>query len=170
MKLSVKSAILLIIFASALLWVADSCSHNNNNNTCNTTTLPLTVGIKFKLKDTAGHDILPYNASTPTSVPDSITLQDSKTGMFYPLSLGQDLTGSLIYSPQYMRPVNIIDSLIFYYYTSIPDTLVVYTGLVKSWRGDECDSVLDAGITKVTLRNQVLVQTTKNDAVFTLTK
>ena len=166
MFLSVK------IFSFAILGVffmnvAGPC--NCKKNVCNNSRHTETRYITFRLKDRiTGNDILTNGTGLP--VPDSIKLKNINTGYFYQLYFGLGSNGNLIYSQQYHRPANIIDSLVFFFGNSVPDTLVVYTGLIDGWRGDECPTIKDPGITKVTLRNQVLIQTTNDDAIFTLLK
>jgi len=151
------------IFSVFFLSVAGTC--NCKKKVCNNTGYSKTGIISFRLKDRiTGNDIL------TNGVPDSIKLKDISTGYFYHLSLGQLPNGNQIFSTEFQRPANITDSLVFFFGYSLPDTLVVYTGLIDGWRGDECPTVKDPGITKVTLRNQVLVQTTNDDAIFTLLK
>jgi hypothetical protein len=77
---------------------------------------------------------------------------------------------SEIYSLHYKRPANIVDSLIFKFGNSPLDTLIIYTGMIDGWRGDECGSVREPGIVKIVLRNQVLIETTTDQAFFTLKK
>ena len=157
----------IAILAVFFLRVAGPC--NCKRNVCDNSRHSETRYIIFKLKDRiTGNDILTNGIGLP--VPDSIKLKNINTGYFYQLYLGQGSNGNLIYSQQYQRPANITDSLVFFFGNSVPDTLVVYTGLVDGWRGEECPTVKDPGITKVTLRNQVLVQTTNDDAMFTLLK
>ena len=130
-----------------------------------------TNGIHFYLKDrVTGNDI--YAAPTTFfPAPDSVKLIDLRTNQPYALNvgLGPNQT-SVLFSNQYRRIPNITDTLIFKFGNAIPDTLIVFTGIVKGWRGEECPYINDAGITKVTLRNQVLVETEYDDAVFTLLK
>jgi hypothetical protein len=130
-----------------------------------------TSGIVFRLKDKiTGNDIL-TNTGTVAPVPDSIKLKNIKTSVFYQLFAGLDGNNTVqIYSTQYKRPAGVVDSLVFYFGNSVPDTVVVYTGLIDGWRGDECPTIKDAGIIKITLRNQILLQTTNDNAVFTLQK
>ncbi|HEV8271749.1 MAG TPA: hypothetical protein VGQ04_10630 [Chitinophagaceae bacterium] len=113
-----------------------------------------------------GNDILTFNGSTQ-SVPDSIKLWDIRTGYSYPLFIGLGVNESEVYSLQYKRPANIIDTLEFKFGNKF-DTLFVHTGIVDGWRGDECGSVKEPGIIKVVLRNQVLIETTYDIAIFTL--
>lgn len=130
-----------------------------------------TRNIQFHLKDKiTGKDILTNNG-TVTPAPDSIKLKNIKTGLFYQLSTAQGGNNTVqLYSQQYNRPAGIIDSLEFFFGNSVPDTLIVHTGIIEGWRGDECPSGKDAGINKVTLRGQVLLQTTNDNAVFTIQK
>ena len=130
-----------------------------------------TNGIYFSLKNgVTGNDVYPPPAS-PMLAPDSVKLIDLKTNYSYELKigLGPDQTSTL-YSNQYRRTAGITDTLIFKFGNATPDTLVVFTGIVKGWRGDECPYVNDAGITKVMLRNQVLVETVYSEATFTIFK
>jgi hypothetical protein len=129
-----------------------------------------TPGIYFKLKDNiTGNDIL-APGTDPRPVPDSIKLRDIRTGFSYSLLVGLGVNESIIYSQLYRRPTGIIDTLEFRFGNSLPDTLIVYTGIVDGWRGDECPLVKDAGITKVVLRSQVLIETSNDQAMFTLKK
>ena len=129
-----------------------------------------TPGIFFKLKDKiTGNDILTAGAG-PMLVPDSIKLKDLRTGYSYSLYTGLLVNESNVYSQQYNRPANVIDTLVFLFGNAMPDTLIIYTGIVQGWRGDECPSVNDAGITKVILRGQVLLETTSDSEFFTLRK
>jgi hypothetical protein len=130
-----------------------------------------TRDIQFNLKDKiTGKDILTNNG-TVTPAPDSIKLKNIKTGLFYQLSTAQGGNNTVqLYSQQYNRPAGVIDSLVLFFGNSVPDTLVVHTGIIEGWRGDECPSGKDAGINKVTLRGQVLLQTTNDIAVITLEK
>jgi hypothetical protein len=156
------------IFAVFFLRVAGPC--NCKKDVCSNSPYGVVRYIFFKLKDrVTGNDILINNGNF-TAVPDSIKLKDIKTGFFYQLYTAPGPNGLQVYTQQYSRPAGIIDSLVFFFGNSVPDTLVVHTGLIDGWRGDECPTVKDAGITKVTLRNQVLVQTTSDDAIITLQK
>jgi hypothetical protein len=129
-----------------------------------------TPGIYFKLKDRiTGNDILTAGTA-PLPVPDSIKLKDLSTGYSYPLHIGLGVNESNVYTLQYRQPANIVDSLIFLFGNATPDTLIIYTGIVKGWRGDECPFVNDAGITKVMLRGQVLLETMYDSEFFTLKK
>lgn len=130
-----------------------------------------TRNIQFLLKDKiTGKDILTY-AGSIAPVPDSIKLKNIKIGFFYQLLTAEGGNNSVhIYSTQYNRPVDVVDSLVFYFGNAVPDTLLVHTGIIEGWRGDECPSGKDAGINKVTLRGQVLVQTNFDDALIVLQK
>ena len=130
-----------------------------------------TRNIQFNLKDKiTGKEILTNNG-TVTPAPDSIKLKNIKTGLFYQLFTAQGGNNTVqLYSQQYNRPAGVIDSLVFFFGNSVPDTLVVHTGIIEGWRGDECPTGKDAGINKVTLRGQVLLQTTFDNAVITLEK
>lgn len=130
-----------------------------------------TRDIQFRLVDKiTGKDILTNNGAI-TPAPDSIKLKNIKTGFFYQLSTTKGGNNTVqLYSLQYNRPAGVIDSLVFYFGNSVPDTLVVHTGIVEGWRGDECPSGKDAGINKVTLRGQVLVETSYDLPVITLLK
>jgi hypothetical protein len=108
-----------------------------------------TNGIHFKLKNSVtGNDILTAGTS-PLPAPDSIKLKDLLTGISYPLYIGLGVNESLIYSQQYQKMANIIDTLEFRFGSSIPDTLIVYTGMIDGWRGDECPTIREPGIIKV---------------------
>jgi hypothetical protein len=158
----------ICILATAVLLNVSPCTCRKN--ACSKNPRTLTPGINFKLKDRAtGNDILPAT-TVIQPVPDSIRLKDARTGVFYALFYGQSMNEVGIYSQQYARPVNVTDSLVFYFGNAVPDTLIVYTGSVDGWRGDECGTVKDAGITKVVLRGQVLVESTDDISVFTLRK
>lgn len=158
----------ICILGSAVLLSVSLC--NCRKYACNSRPETLTRVINFKLKDkVTGNDILSFGG-TVLPVPDSIKLKDIRTGVFYPLFVGQGADDVIIYSPQYTRPADVVDSLVFFYGNTLPDTLVVYIGLVDGWRGDECPYIKDAGINKVILRNQVLIETTHDGAVFSLSK
>ena len=129
----------------------------------------VTPGISFRLKDSTGMDIFTTNG-TVRPVPDSVKLKDLRTGIFYPLFMGQEPGGALIYSILYARPANIVDSLVFSFGSSRPDTLIINTAMVDSWRGDECPAVKSPGISKVVLRSQVLLETNDDNAIFTIRK
>ena len=129
-----------------------------------------TNGIYFRLKDSVtGSDIISLNSGSQPVV-DTIKLIDLRTGFSYPLEVGKSINESIVFSLHYRRPANIIDSLIFKFGNSPLDTLIIYTGNIDGWRGDECGSVKEPGIIKVVLRNQVLIETTTDQAVFTLKK
>jgi hypothetical protein len=131
-----------------------------------------TSGIVFRLKDKiTGNDIL-TNTGTVAPVPDSIKLKNIRTGLFYQLITSKGPNGVYVYSNQYKRPAGVTDSLVFLFGNAVPDTLVIYTGLIDGWRGDECPTVKDAGIIKVTLSNQILYQATTpfDNAEFILQK
>ncbi|HET6993390.1 MAG TPA: hypothetical protein VFI06_00345 [Chitinophagaceae bacterium] len=168
MILSIKPVFLFLVVSAVILRVAGPC--NCGKNVCDSDYRGVTPGINFKLKNqNTGADILMYTGSLQPA-PDSIKLKNAATGQFYSLFISLGVNESLVRSNEYIRPPNTVDSLIFYFGSSIPDTLVVRNGLVDSWRGDECPTVKDADITKVTLRNQVLFDSTAGDAVFTLRK
>lgn len=118
-----------------------------------------TSEIQFYLKsDATGNDILTW-VGQPTAVPDSITLRDIETNQLFSLFIGLgSYQQSLVYSKDYRRPANIVDSLEFKFGNAPLDTIVVHTGIIDGWRGDECPTVKEPGITKVTLRNQVLIE------------
>lgn len=156
----------MVLAGAFLLRVAGPC--NCGMGPCNSTPRTWTPGIYFHLKDNAGNDILHFPGTGTVPAPDSIKLKNAATGVFYNLLVSQSATENSIYSLLYNRPANVVDSLIFYFGNSRPDTLLVYTGLVDGWRGDECPMIKDAGITKVMLRGQVLVETTYDYPVFTL--
>jgi hypothetical protein len=167
MIFSFKPAAVYLLFSVVLLNVSPC---NCNKNKCNASARGVTSGIYFKLKDKiTGNDILSFSGATGP-VPDSIKLKDARLGVFYPLLISQGIGEVVIYSSQYSRPENVTDSLVFFYGNALPDTLLVYTGLVNGWRGDECPTVKEPGIIKVILRGQVLVETTEDDAIFTLRK
>jgi hypothetical protein len=168
MILSVKPVFLFLVISAVLLRVAGPC--NCNKNVCDNNYRGVTPGIDFRLiSQSTGNDILNFTGGIHP-VPDSIKLKNKATGQFYSLFVSSGVNGSSVRSNEYMRPPNTVDSLIFYFGNSVPDTLVVRTGLVDSWRGDECPTIKDADITKVTLRNQVLVDSTAWEATFTLRK
>lgn len=165
MKNSPALTVIKVLVASCL--VAVSCSRLKND--CDSNPRQATTLILFKLKNkNTGNDILPYNGTNLT-VPDSIKLKDSRTGNIIPLYIANGAGEAILYGP-YTRPGNIVDSLIFYFGTMVPDTLIVHTGLVDGWRGDECPYIKEPGITEVSLRNQVLLQATKDDESFILIK
>jgi hypothetical protein len=159
------------LLASVVLIVMTAGLCNCSRKGCRKSPDLETNNIVFRLKDKiTGNDILTNNG-TITPVPDSIKLKNIKTSAFYQLFAGLDGNNTVqIYSTQYKRPAGVVDSLVFYFGNSVPDTVVVYTGLIDGWRGDECPTIKDAGIAKITLRNQVLLQTTNDNAVFTLQK
>ena len=96
-----------------------------------------TTGINFRLKDSlTGNDILTLTTGSQP-VPDTIKLIDLRTGYSYPLYFARRINELLVFSQHYQRPANIIDSLIFKFGNSIPDTLIIYTGMIDGWRGDE---------------------------------
>jgi hypothetical protein len=130
-----------------------------------------TRDIQFHLKDKiTGKDLLTNNG-TVTPAPDSVKLKNIKTGFLYQLFTAQGANNTVqLYSKQYNRPAGIIDSLVFFFGNFVPDTLIVHTGIIQGWRGDECPSGKDAGINKVTLRGQVLVETTYDLPVIILQK
>jgi len=169
MIFSVKRVFVYAGFLILLLGAVGSCISKKSD--CMNNPRISTSGIYFHLKDkTTGNDIITAGTA-PSAVPDSIKLKNLVTGQNYPLMLG--LSGpseTILYSQQYLRPANVEDSLVFYFGNAIPDTLVVQTGLVDGWRGDECPTVREPGITKVTLRGQVLLQTTSFDEFFTIKK
>jgi hypothetical protein len=167
MIFSFKPAAVYLLFSGILLNVSPcNCSRNK----CDASARGVTNRINFRLKDKiTGNDILSFGGSV-VPVPDSIKLKDIRTGSLYPLFIIQGPGEVIIYSPQYYRPANVIDSLAFFYGSATPDTLLVYTGLINGWRGDECPTVKEPGITKVVLRNQVLLETTEDDGIFTLRK
>jgi hypothetical protein len=145
----------VFILAITLINVAGPC--NCGNNDCNLIPNPLTPGIQFTLKDKiTGQDIL---SPSNMGIPDSIKLFDVRTQTYLQLIYFNGFTQTGMYSPYYKRPANVIDTLVFKFGTSAPDSLIVHTGLVQSWRGDECPMVEDAGIRKVYLRNQLIVDT-----------
>lgn len=167
MIVSFNSTAVCILSAAVLLNVSPC---NCRKSECDSSSHGVTRGINFKLKDKInGNDILSYNGAI-YPVPDSIKLKNINTGVFYFLFVVGVAGDALIYSQQYARPANVTDSLLFFYGNSLPDTLIISTGLVDGWRGDECPAVKDPGIIRVTLRNQVLVETTNDDAVFILRK
>lgn len=147
-------------------------SHCNfsGKKVCNSEPLGQTGGIYFYLKDrTTGQDLLSYGASI-LPAPDSIRLKNLSTGQPCPLLVTKGTNGTIVFSQAYNRPAGITDSLEFRFGQSIPDTLVVTTGYIKGWRGDECPWVKDAGIVKVVLRNTVLLETTDDNSLFTILK
>jgi hypothetical protein len=151
-------------------WLLFSACSSTGKNACNDEPRTLTSGIYFYLKDRAtGNDILNYGASI-LPAPDSIRLKNAGTGQPYPLYVTKSNNGSVVFSQFYNRPAGVVDSLEFRFGSAVPDTLIIYTGLINGWRGDECPTVKDAGITKVILRNVVLVETTNDDSFFTITK
>ena len=130
-----------------------------------------TRDIQFHLKDKITRKDILVNNGTVTPAPDSIKLKNIKSGLFYQLSTAQGGNNTVqLYSQQYNRPAGVIDSLVFFFGNSVPDTLVVHIGIIEGWRGDQCPPGKDAGINKVTLRGQVLVETTYDIAVITLEK
>lgn len=136
---------------------------------CNKKPRTTTSLISFYIKNRlTGTDY--YTSGTGTFiVPDSVKLFNSKTGSFYQLS-SFALKNNLVFTGNYVQNSGVTDSLIFFFGTSVPDTLLVETGLVNGWRGDECATVKDAGIVKVSLRNQVLLQTNDDNGIFSLSK
>lgn len=155
-----------VIFSCVLI----SACGPSAKNACNNEPRTLTTGIYFYLKDrVTGNDILNYGSSL-LPAPDSIRLKNSATGQGYPLYVTRGSNGSVVFSQFYNRPAGVVDSLEFRFGSSAPDTLIIYTGLINGWRGDECPTVKDAGITKVVLRNVVLIETTNDDSFFTITK
>lgn len=156
----------LLVFI--LLSVVPPCTCRKN--LCNLQPQTETRGIYFTLKDkNTGQDKLSY-AGSAQPVPDSIRLRDLRSGLYYALYIGQQVNEAIIYSIQYKRPAGVVDSLIFIFGNAAPDTLVVFTGTVKGWRGDECPFAQDAGIVKVLLHGQVLLDTQYDDAVIPLRK
>lgn len=152
-------------FYIALMVLYGSCVRRD----CNYTPRTETTAIRFKLKDkTTGVNII-IKSINNNAAPDSIQLKNIKTGQMYSLKIDLWQNESTFYS-QYIRPANISDSLEFKFGSSIPDTLVVHTGIVDGWRGDECGSVDDAGIVKVTLRGQTLPISNADDIFFTIIK
>ncbi len=136
-------------------------------NVCSKNPRTETHGISFYLKDkNTGNDIF----TSVQAVPDSIKLRNIKTREFYPLFVRLTVPGTFIYSNSYNRPANIIDSLEFKFGNSQLDTLVITTGIIQGWRGDECPPVEDASIIRVHLRNQLLAESYDDIAVFTLRK
>lgn len=163
--MSLRSA--SIVVCIIITFIQYSCSRRE----CRQDPQSETNGIQLRLKNNAtGNDIYP-GPTTTLPAPDSVRLIDLNTNYSYELGigLGPDQT-SVLYTNEYRRPAGITDTLVFKFGSAMPDTLVVYTGIVKGWRGDECPYVNDAGIIKVTLRNQVLVETQYDDARFTLLK
>jgi hypothetical protein len=143
---------------------------NCRKEECNTIPRKQTIGINFRLKDgITGNDIITYAGSIQPA-PDSIRLKDIVSGQSYPLFISKGVNETIIYSAHYVRPANMIDTLEFKFGNFPLDTLIVYTGFVKGWRGDECPTVNDAGIRKITLRGQVLLETDEDNALFTILK
>jgi hypothetical protein len=168
MILSIKTAFIFLGFSLVLLRVAGPCTCNKSD--CLNNPRNETVYVSFFLKDkTTGKDIISADSGYRT-VPDSIQLKNLVTGQSSPLVLGLDATSETVILGHYQRPANVEDSLVFYFGNSIPDTLVVQTGLVDGWRGDECPTVREPGVTKVTLRGQVLLVTTSSTEYFTIRK
>lgn len=166
MNFTLQSAVICMLALTVLLNVSP-CTCNKNS--CSPAR-GVTNGIRFKLKDkVTGNDILSFSGSV-LPVPDSIKLKDLRTGIFYSLFMSKEVNEVIVYSQEYQKPANMIDSAAFYFGNAIPDTLLIYIGLVDGWRGDECPTIKDPGITRVVLRNQVLVETTNDDAVFALRK
>ena len=161
------NAVAICIIASVIVLNVSPCTCSKTN-TC-FGAAGVTPGITFKLTDSTGRDILTF-AGSVTPVPDSIKLKEARTGYSFPLFISQGTNGTLIYSQQYTRPANVTDSLIFTFGNARPDTLIVTTALVDTWRGDECPRVQSPGIKRVMLRNQVLLETTDDQAVFTIKK
>lgn len=129
-----------------------------------------TSGIYFNLKDSiTGNDIISLSSGS-LPVPDTIKLIDFRTGFSYPLYAAASVNETVVFSQHYQRPASIIDTLVFKFGNAIPDTLIVYTGVIDGWRGDECPSVKEPGITKVVLRGRVLIETSNDQATFTLKK
>lgn len=168
-----KRATTIFSFAAVItLVVLVTCGFSCVRRDCGKRySLKETRDIQFHLKNKiTGGEIFIYTGPA-MAAPDSIKLKNLKTGTFYQLSTGSGGNNIVqLYSQQYNRPAGIVDSLVFYFGNAIPDTLVVYTGIVEGWRGDECPSGKDAGINKVTLRGQVLVETTYDGPVITLQK
>ena len=150
------------------------CVSGCNKWDCNKKPNKNTQDINFILKDkNTGANLLPVPASA-SPAPDSIKLKNKHTGMFYTLFVSytddMGIKNAVVYSRDYNRPAGVADSLIFFFGNSIPDTMRVEVGLIDGWRGDECPSVKDAGIRKVTLRNQVLIDTDDDYVLIPLRK
>ena len=129
----------------------------------------VTNGIRFRIKDSFGRDIISANTGI-NPAPDSIKLNDAASGFNYSLLQTYQNGGTVVFSQLYHRAANAVDSLIFRFGSSRPDTLLIYTGMVETWGGVNCPNVQTPGITKVILRSQVILQATSDTALFTLIK
>lgn len=165
-----KGLSLCVTAALVCLGIFFSQCNFSSRTVCHNKPLLQTGGIYFYLKDrVTGFDLLSYGASV-LPAPDSVKLINITTGQVYPLLVTKGSNGSILFSALYKRPAGITDSLEFRFGQAVPDTLIVSTGLIKGWRGDECPTVNDAGIKKVVLRNTVLLETTDDNSIFTLMK
>ena len=153
MYISVKICT-VILLGIALLNVEGPC--NCKKNLCNSTQASVTSSISFSLKNKiTGADIL--TATGP--VPDSIKLRDLRTGYYYHLYSGYSGSDYRLLANDYNRASNIIDSVVFSFGSSVPDTLLIYTGLAEGLRGQDCPPVPQPAIVKAILRGQVILDT-----------
>lgn len=157
-----------ILIGGYLLNVAGPC--NCNKRDCNNQVRGTTAPIQFGIRSAATGNSLLMHTTRGLLAPDSIRLKDLRTGLFYPLLTGLSPQGPTLYSAAYLRPAGVMDSLALFFGNSTPDTLFIQTGMVDAFKGDECGIVKDAGITRVTLRGQILLNTTTEDALFMIPK
>lgn len=136
---------------------------------CNKTPITTTSGLFFYIKNKLTGIDYYTSQPGPFTVPDSVKLLNLRTGDFLQLSAHNNHR-DLIFLAKYIQNSGVTDSLVFFFGASVPDTLLVQTGFVNGWRGDECPTVKDAGIIKVSLRNQVLLQTIDDGGIFSLSK
>ena len=165
---------LTMIFLPIAMAVFSVCVSGCNKWDCRKKPRKNTTSISFIIKDkNTGANLLPFPSST-FPAPDSIKLRNLHSGMFYTLYVSyindMGVENAILYSHDYNRPAGVADSLVFLFGNSIPDTLRVEVGLVDGWRGDECPSVREAGIKKVTLRNQVLFETEDDQVLIPILK
>lgn len=106
----------------------------------------------FQIRDKNTH--LPLvaapNTTVPLNAPDSIRLKNITTNTSYVLRMGYGGYKEAVFSVQdYKGKAGTIEVLEFRFGSSPPDTLTVTIGTIDGWRGDECRSVKDPGITEV---------------------
>ena len=135
------NSITVLIIASVILLNVSPCTCSKNM--CGGPA-GVTRGIFFRLTDSNGRDILSANAAV-TPVPDSIKLRDAHSNFFYPLFISRDNMGVIVFSNLYNRPANIVDSLIFTFGSTRPDTLIIHTALISTHRGDRLSNSTKSG-------------------------
>ena len=166
MKKSIWGTLIFILMP--VLWLVSLSGFRCIREGCSSMPFDFTNTLRFKVVNNQGHSHLDLiGFSMPAA--DSIKLKDLRTGQFYPLFQTRFGVDTVI-TTGYVKQTPAMDSLVFYFGQSVPDTLLLTIGRISSSRGDNCGTMQDAGITKVMLRGQTIFETTADQSLITFVK